>query len=146
MGEKTPSSVEVCLELHKQLPCLLFIFLVSIQPLDNSMNKPHCKVFVKSLEEIRKEKQRLKQQQEKSSQEEQVIVPSAREERAEGKAPASTSPKSPVTTGNTGPLAKRLLVRSQEIMPENLGSGDLDLSAQSVERRAKGKKHLYSNE
>nr|XP_028590027.1 zinc finger CCCH domain-containing protein 11A isoform X1 [Podarcis muralis]XP_028590028.1 zinc finger CCCH domain-containing protein 11A isoform X1 [Podarcis muralis]XP_028590029.1 zinc finger CCCH domain-containing protein 11A isoform X1 [Podarcis muralis]XP_028590031.1 zinc finger CCCH domain-containing protein 11A isoform X1 [Podarcis muralis]XP_028590032.1 zinc finger CCCH domain-containing protein 11A isoform X1 [Podarcis muralis]XP_028590033.1 zinc finger CCCH domain-containing prote len=109
------------------------------KPLNDGMSNSHSKVQVKSLEEIRKEKQRLKQQQERKPQEEQVTVPSAGEETAEGKAPGAKNPVSPVTTGKSRPLTKRLLVRSQEAASENVGSEESRLSAQPVERKIKAK-------
>uniref|UniRef100_A0A670Z5R7 Zinc-finger CCCH domain-containing protein n=1 Tax=Pseudonaja textilis TaxID=8673 RepID=A0A670Z5R7_PSETE len=100
------------------------------------VSNSHSKVYVKSLEEIRKEKQRLKQQQqEEKSQELQVTVPLVGEEIAEGKMPeVTTNSESSVTMGKTRPLSKRLLVRSQEGTSE-----DLRLCPQVAEPRTKAK-------
>ncbi|XP_062998054.1 zinc finger CCCH domain-containing protein 11A isoform X3 [Elgaria multicarinata webbii] len=111
----------------------------TVKPLNDSVSNSHSKVYVKSLEEIKKEKQRLKQQQEKKPHEEQLAMPLSGEEMAEGKAPVTTNPESPGITGKSHPLTKKLLVRSQEVAPENLGSEELRLSVQSLERRAKAK-------
>ncbi|KAF7254043.1 Zinc finger CCCH domain-containing protein 11A [Varanus komodoensis] len=111
----------------------------TVKPLNDSVSNSHSKVYVKSLEEIRKEKQRLKQQQERKTQEERMTVPPAGEEMAEGKAPATTNPESPVKTGKTRLPTKRLLVRTQETAPENTGSAELRLSTQPVEPRARAK-------
>uniref|UniRef100_A0A670Z7V3 Zinc-finger CCCH domain-containing protein n=1 Tax=Pseudonaja textilis TaxID=8673 RepID=A0A670Z7V3_PSETE len=115
---------------------LLNISFVSMQPLNDSVSNSHSKVYVKSLEEIRKEKQRLKQQQqEEKSQELQVTVPLVGEEIAEGKMPeVTTNSESSVTMGKTRPLSKRLLVRSQEGTSE-----DLRLCPQVAEPRTKAK-------
>ncbi|XP_066479596.1 zinc finger CCCH domain-containing protein 11A [Tiliqua scincoides] len=107
------------------------------KPLDDSVSNSHSKVHVKSLEEIRKEKQ-LKQQ-ERKPQEEQTSVPPAEEKKTQGKGPLTANPELLATTGKTHPLTKRSLVRSQETVPENMGSEDLGLSAQPIERRAKAK-------
>lgn len=109
-----------------------------MQPLNDSVSNSHSKVYVKSLEEIRKEKQRLKQQQqqqEEKPQELQMTVALAGEEIAERKMPeVTTNSESPVTMGKTRPLPKRLLVRSQEGTSEGLR-----LCPQSAEPRTKGK-------
>uniref|UniRef100_U3FVJ1 Zinc finger CCCH domain-containing protein 11A n=1 Tax=Micrurus fulvius TaxID=8637 RepID=U3FVJ1_MICFL len=109
---------------------------IATKPLNDSVSNSHSKVYVKSLEEIRKEKQRLKQQQqEEKSQELQVTVPFAGEEIAEGKMPeVTTNSESSVTMGKTHPLSKRLLVRSQEGTSE-----DLRLCPQVAEPRTKVK-------
>ncbi|XP_007425237.1 zinc finger CCCH domain-containing protein 11A [Python bivittatus] len=110
---------------------------IAAKPLNDSVSNSHSKVYVKSLEEIRKEKQRLKrqQQQEEKPQEQQMTVPLAGEEIAEGKIPElTTNPESPVTTGKTRPLPKRLLVRSQEVTLE-----ELRVSPQTTEPRTKVK-------
>ncbi|XP_032074601.1 zinc finger CCCH domain-containing protein 11A isoform X1 [Thamnophis elegans] len=109
---------------------------IAAKPLNDSVSNSHSKVYVKSLEEIRKEKQRLKQQQqEEKSQELQVTVPLAGEEIAEGKMPeVTTNSESSVTMGKTRPLSKRLLMRSQEGTSE-----DLKLCPQAVEPRTKVK-------
>ncbi|XP_054836705.1 zinc finger CCCH domain-containing protein 11A isoform X2 [Eublepharis macularius] len=109
------------------------------KPLDGSASNSHSKVYVKSLEEIRKEKQWVKQQQERKPHEEQVTVPPAGEEPASGKAPVATSPESPVTKEKIRPPAKRLLTRSQEAVPDNAQLEDLGLSTQPMERRPKAK-------
>ncbi|XP_060087378.1 zinc finger CCCH domain-containing protein 11A isoform X2 [Heteronotia binoei] len=109
------------------------------KPLDGSASGSHSKVYVKSLEEIRKEKQRIKQQQERTPLEEQVTVPATGEEQAAGKAPVTTSFESPVTKEKIHPVTKRLLARSQEAMPDDVESEDLGLSTQSMECRAKAK-------
>ncbi|XP_034270409.1 zinc finger CCCH domain-containing protein 11A-like isoform X2 [Pantherophis guttatus] len=108
---------------------------ISTKPLNDSVSNSHSKVYVKSLEEIRKEKQRLKQQQqEEKFQELQVTAPLAGEE-IEGKMPeVTTNSESSVTVGKTRPLSKRLLVRSQEGISE-----DLKLCPQAAEPRTKVK-------
>lgn len=96
---------------------------IAAKPLNDSMSNSHSKVYVKSLEEIRKEKQRLKQQQqqEEKPQELQTTVLLAGEETAEGKIPElTTNSESLGTTGKTRPLPKRLSVRSQEVPSEEL--------------------------
>lgn len=110
----------------------------STKTLDDSVSSSHSQVHVKSLEEIRKEKQ-LKQQQERKPQEEQTSVSSAGEKKTQGKSPVMANTDVAATTGNTRPLSKRLLVRSQEAVTENMGFEDLGLSAQPMERRAKAK-------
>ncbi|KAJ6659827.1 hypothetical protein lerEdw1_018282 [Lerista edwardsae] len=106
--------------------------------IDDSVSNSHSNLHVKSLEEIRKEKQ-LKQQQERKPQMEQTSVPSAGEKKMQRKGPGMANPEVPATSGKSRPLAKRLLVRSQDTVPENVGSEDSGLSAQPVERRAKAK-------
>ncbi|XP_077190742.1 zinc finger CCCH domain-containing protein 11A isoform X2 [Paroedura picta] len=114
------------------------------KPLDGSTSNSHSKVYVKSLEEIRKEKQRIKEQQERNPREEQATMPpTGEEEQAAGKAPVATSPpETPLTKEKIRPVTKRLLVRSQEVTPDHVGSGDLGLSTQPVERRAKPKVNM----
>ncbi|XP_070601512.1 zinc finger CCCH domain-containing protein 11A [Erythrolamprus reginae] len=109
---------------------------IATKPLNESVSNSHSKVYVKSLEEIRKEKQRLKQQQqEEKSLELQVTVPLAGEEITEGKMPeVTTNSESSVATRKTRPLSKRLLVRSQEGTSEGL-----KLSPQAAEPRTKVK-------
>uniref|UniRef100_A0A1W7RBG2 Zinc finger CCCH domain-containing protein 11A n=1 Tax=Agkistrodon contortrix contortrix TaxID=8713 RepID=A0A1W7RBG2_AGKCO len=110
---------------------------IATKPLNNSVSNSHSKVYVKSLEEIRKEKQRLKQQQqqEEKPQELQMNVTLAGEEIAEAKMPeVTTNSESPVTMRKTRPFPKRLLVRSQEGTSEGLR-----LCPQSVEPRTKVK-------
>ncbi|KAM3840502.1 zinc finger CCCH domain-containing protein 11A isoform 2-T2 [Vipera latastei] len=111
---------------------------IATKPLNDSVSNSHSKVYVKSLEEIRKEKQRLKQQQqqqEEKPQELQMTVALAGEEIAERKMPeVTTNSESPVTMGKTRPLPKRLLVRSQEGTSEGLR-----LCPQSAEPRTKVK-------
>ncbi|XP_015262815.1 PREDICTED: zinc finger CCCH domain-containing protein 11A isoform X2 [Gekko japonicus] len=109
------------------------------KPLDCSASNSHSKVYVKSLEEIRKEKQRIKQQQERNPLEEQVTVPPTGEEQAAGKAPVTTSLESPVTKEKIRPVTKKLSVRSQEAMPDDAGPEDLGLSTHPMEHRAKAK-------
>ncbi|XP_061488216.1 zinc finger CCCH domain-containing protein 11A isoform X2 [Rhineura floridana] len=111
---------------------------VTAKPLNDGMSNSHSKVYVKSLEEIRKEKQQLKEQQ-KKPQEEPVTVPPVGEESVEGKATGMINPVSPVTSEKTRLLTERLLVRSQEVVPANVASEESRLSAQPVERRTKAK-------
>lgn len=99
---------------------------------------------MKSLEEIRKEKQRIKQQQERNPLEEKVAMPSTGEEQAAGKAPVTTNPDSPVKKEKICPVTKRSLVRSQEAMQDDVRSEDLGLSTQPMEHRAKGKEHFLT--
>ncbi|KAL7985309.1 hypothetical protein Chor_003879 [Crotalus horridus] len=110
---------------------------IATKPLNDSVSNSHSKVYVKSLEEIRKEKQRLKQQQqqEEKPQELQMNVTLAGEEIAEAKMPeVTTNSESPVTMRKTRALPKRLLVRSQEGTSEGLR-----LCPQSAEPRTKVK-------
>uniref|UniRef100_A0ACB8F5D8 Uncharacterized protein n=2 Tax=Sphaerodactylus townsendi TaxID=933632 RepID=A0ACB8F5D8_9SAUR len=109
------------------------------KPLDGSASNSHSKVYVKSLEEIRKEKQRINQQQGGNLLEEHVTAPSAGEEPAAKKALVITSSESSVTKEKIRPVTKRVLVRSQEAAPDDVGSEELGLSTQAVERRAKAK-------
>ncbi|XP_053101392.1 zinc finger CCCH domain-containing protein 11A isoform X2 [Hemicordylus capensis] len=109
------------------------------KPLDDSASNSHSKVYVKSLEEIRKEKEWLKQQQERRPQKEEVTVPPAGEVTSQGKAPVNANPELPVAAGKARLLTKRLLVKSQETVPGNAGSEDLGLATRPVERKAKAK-------
>ncbi|KAH0618860.1 hypothetical protein JD844_018369 [Phrynosoma platyrhinos] len=111
----------------------------TVKPLNDSVSNSHSKVHVKSLEEIRKEKQCLKQHQERRSQEEQVNVAPAGEEMGEAKAFVTANLASPVRTGKTRSLTKRLLVRSQETAPKMLQLEEASISSQPVEQRVKAK-------
>nr|XP_056700100.1 zinc finger CCCH domain-containing protein 11A [Euleptes europaea] len=111
----------------------------TVKPLSGSASNSHSKVYVKSLEEIRKEKQQTKQQQERNPLEEQVTAPPAGGEPAAGKAPATKEKICPATKEKIHPVTKKLLVRSQEAVPDDVGSKDLGLSTQPVERRTKAK-------
>lgn len=120
--------------LHSYLTSMVFI-----QPLNDTSVNSHSKVYVKSLEEIKKEKQSLKLKQEKKPQEEQTTVPLAGIAVAEPAATVTVNLKSPLTSGKNHPVAKRLLVRSQDTVPERVKSKKLKVSSQPVERKVKGK-------
>ncbi|XP_072853452.2 zinc finger CCCH domain-containing protein 11A isoform X2 [Pogona vitticeps] len=112
---------------------------VCIQPLNDNPSSSHSKVYVKSLEEIRKEKQSLKQKQERKPQDKQMTVPFAGVEVAESVVPVTANPEPPLTFGKTHPVTKRLLVRSEEAVLETAGSEELKVSSQPVERKVKAK-------
>ncbi|XP_009703641.1 PREDICTED: zinc finger CCCH domain-containing protein 11A-like [Cariama cristata] len=82
------------------------------EPSDQSAT--NSKVQVKSLEEIMREKQQLKQHQEDKLQKEAAAVPSPVEKTIKDKTPASGSPESTVVSGSAYPLAKRMLAKSPE--------------------------------
>ncbi|NXW55071.1 ZC11A protein, partial [Eurystomus gularis] len=83
------------------------------EPSDQSAANP--KVQVKSLEEIMKEKRRLKQHQGEKLQKEAAVVPSPAEKATKDKAPASGSPESTVVSGS--PTKQALKRKAAESHP-----------------------------
>ncbi|KAJ7333009.1 hypothetical protein JRQ81_015189 [Phrynocephalus forsythii] len=109
------------------------------KPLNDTASKSHSKVCVKSLEEIKKEKQWLKQKQEKKLQEEPMTEPLPGVKMAESAATLTGNPEAPLSSGKTHTVAKKLLVRSQEAAPDNVRSEELRVSSQPMERKVKAK-------
>ncbi|XP_010146741.1 PREDICTED: zinc finger CCCH domain-containing protein 11A-like, partial [Eurypyga helias] len=116
---------------------------VSAPAESSDQNATNSKVQVKSLEEIMREKQQLKQRQEEKLQKEAAAMPSPAAKATKDKTPASGSPESTLVSGLASQLAKRILVKSPEDGTESPGK-DAALSpgkqtAQTLERKAKTK-------
>ncbi|KAM6311145.1 zinc finger CCCH domain-containing protein 11A isoform 1-T2 [Podargus strigoides] len=114
---------------------------VSVPAEPSDQSAANSKVQVKSLEEIMREKQQLKQRQEEKRQKEAAAVPSPVGKTIKGKTPASGSPESCMGSGPAYHLVKRTLVKSLQDGIESPGK-DAAVSpgkrvAQLLERKAK---------
>ncbi|KAM6398981.1 zinc finger CCCH domain-containing protein 11A isoform 2-T3 [Rhynochetos jubatus] len=116
---------------------------VSAPAESSDQSATNSKVQVKSLEEIMREKQQVKQRQEEKLQKEATAMPSPAEKATKDKTPASGSPESSLVSGLACQLAKRISVKSPEDGVESPGKDAAaspgKQAAQPLERKAKTK-------
>lgn len=102
---------------------------------------------MKSLEEIMREKQQVKQHEEEKLQREAAAVPSPAAKATKEKTPVSGNPEPTVVSGSAHQLAKRVAVKSVEGRVETPGKDAAvtpgKQAAHLLERKAKSECRLW---
>nr|XP_008107867.1 PREDICTED: zinc finger CCCH domain-containing protein 11A [Anolis carolinensis]XP_008107868.1 PREDICTED: zinc finger CCCH domain-containing protein 11A [Anolis carolinensis]XP_008107869.1 PREDICTED: zinc finger CCCH domain-containing protein 11A [Anolis carolinensis]XP_008107870.1 PREDICTED: zinc finger CCCH domain-containing protein 11A [Anolis carolinensis]XP_008107871.1 PREDICTED: zinc finger CCCH domain-containing protein 11A [Anolis carolinensis]XP_008107872.1 PREDICTED: zinc finger CC len=114
----------------------------TVKLLNDSVSHSYPKVHVKSLEEIKKEKQCLKNQPERKPQEKEEAVAAAGGNAAEAKSLMLTNPAPPMKPSKTHLPTKRVLERSEEPVKKKMQLEESEVSSQTQNQRIKAKPNV----